>query len=93
MDRKPVPERRREERYIAEPDAWVAWTDPSGLRLHLRGHCLDISASGIRIETDRPIPLDAKVTIGVPVRKLQRSARVRHCSASGPYFVAGFEYV
>jgi hypothetical protein len=92
MEKQPPQERRREERFIAEPDAWVAWTEPSGHRLHLRGRCLDVSSLGIRIETDRAIPVGAQVTIGVPVRKLQRTARVRHEHPSGPHHVIGFEY-
>ncbi len=87
------PERRRTERFIAEPDVWVAWSYPEKGRLHVRGRCLDFSGNGVRVELGRALPVGVAVTVGVPIRRLQKPATVRHCTPAGPYFAVGLEYV
>jgi PilZ domain-containing protein len=87
------PDRRRTERFIAEPDVWVAWTDPERGKSHVRGRCLDVSVDGVRVELGLALPIGVAVTIGVPIRRLQKMATVRHCTPAGPYFTVGLEYV
>jgi len=77
---------------MAEPDAWVTWTHPERGFSRLRGRCLDVSLNGVRVELTSELPIGVTVTIGVPVRRLQRTATVRHCTPAGPHFAVGLEY-
>ncbi len=70
----------------------LSWQDASGNQKFARGRCLDLSASGIRVEVPESIPLRSYVTVKLEGVALTSSASVRHVGRlAGKYWV-GLEF-
>src|SRR3974390_832030 len=70
----------------------VSWQDLSGSPKFARGRCLDISASGIRIEVPEPIPLRSYVTVTAEKIGTTVNASVRHVARAAGKYLIGLEF-
>ena len=70
----------------------IGWTEEEGNRdRYMIGACVEISATGLRIELPQPIPYLTYVTLRVEGMGLAISARVRHSRVRGAKAVMGLE--
>jgi len=70
----------------------VSWLDANQNQKFTRGRCLDLSASGIRIETPEAIPLRSYVSVYIESLTLKTSASVRHVVRSAGKYSIGLEF-
>lgn len=83
---------RRHRRTVIPGAIRVGWQAKDGFQKFVRGKCLDVSASGIRVESIEPIPLWTYVTVGADKIGLVANASVRHCVRSGAKYLIGMEF-
>ena len=69
----------------------LSWEDASGHLAYTQGKCVDISESGLRIETPCPIPLRTYVSLRADRIGLAGSASVRHVVRCGAKYTVGLE--
>ena len=84
-------DRREHGRPKLETRAWITWLDQEGARRQARGYCLDISETGVKIETSEPIPPDTTVSVAVSSLGIRTDAVVRYCRSVGSRYVVGLE--
>jgi hypothetical protein len=84
---------RRHQRVQYLGPARISWEDANGFPKYAQGSCLDVSASGLRmnVEVFEPIPVRSRVSLRVDRIKLAGSATVRHVARRGAKFVVGLE--
>ncbi len=83
---------RKSSRVVLPGMVRLTWQDANGCQKFTRGRCLDLSASGIRVEVPEPIPLRSYVTVKLENVDLTSSASVRHVGRlAGKYWV-GLEF-
>lgn len=84
--------RRRANRTTCDVSVTISWTDEEGNReRYLVGKCVEISATGLRIELLQPIPYLTYVTLRIAGMDLAASARVRHSRSRGLKATMGLE--
>ncbi len=83
---------RRHNRLVIPGPIRISWQESSGFQKYVRGVCLDVSASGIRVEVVEPIPLRTFVTVGADSIKLVANASVRHSVRKGSKYLIGMEF-
>jgi hypothetical protein len=70
----------------------LGWTEEEGTRdRYMIGQCVEISATGLRIELPQLIPYLTYVTLRVEGMGLAVSARVRHSRIRGVKAIIGLE--
>jgi len=83
--------KRLHERTTCAVHVFVAWTDEHGVDRYVKGKCVEISETGVRLELQQPIPYLSYVTLRLEGAGLAASARVRHVSRRGLSAVVGLE--
>jgi len=70
----------------------ISWKDGSGHARSLRASGVDISESGVRIETNEPVEPGSRVYLSAESYGVSGSASIRHCSRHGNKYVLGLEF-
>ena len=82
---------RRYNRIAFSTPIRIAWQDESGVDQFARGTCLDVSESGLRVETSDPIPARSVIIFRAEGLDLSGSATVRYSSRRGLKVILGVE--
>jgi hypothetical protein len=90
MDRKG--ELRRHVRSASSASVRIAWRDRRGVDNFINSHTVDVSESGIRVETPVPIEKQTYVTLECSTLGLRGTASVRSCTGKGMKYVVGLEF-
>jgi hypothetical protein len=89
------PERRRAPRWpFASPvELWV--TDARQGERYILGTCENLSADGLGLLCDEPLPVGQQVGVAIhqPVASLHGKGMIRHCRQVGQRYYAGLEFV
>lgn len=85
-------ERRNEPRVRRNDEVIIEWTDASYDAHHVRARCLDLSATGMRLQLDSPVPAGQYIQFAVPTGDFRGSATVRFVRPEGDSFVAGLKF-
>jgi hypothetical protein len=83
---------RRHPRIQSPGTVRLSWQDASGSPKFARGKCLDLSASGIRVEIPAPIPPRTYVTVAAENFHLTANASVRHVARAAGKYLIGLEF-
>ncbi len=68
------------------------WTSDAGQTLYARALCIDISESGMRVDSPEPITVRSFVSFQMDGVKFEGSASVRSCWRKGLRHVIGLEF-
>ena len=82
-------ERRNLERQPVEGEAKLSWGYIAAEAFHCEAKVLNISAVGVMVEVDRPVPVDARARLEGP--NLECMGYVRHCTPKGDLFLVGMQ--
>ena len=69
----------------------ICWESAAGETCHALGKCVDVSESGLCLETFAPIPEHAMVILKAEGIQASGSAQVRHVSRRGMRYRVGLE--
>jgi hypothetical protein len=83
---------RKDERLAMSGSVRLVWQDDSGFEKFVRGRCLDVSQSGLRMELPEAIPVRSYVTVKADQVGLAVNAAVRHCAPSRGKYIVGLEF-
>jgi len=87
---------RRTSQRWAFPSAVEIWlpTEGGGQR-HILGVCHDLTAHGVGVRCEEPLPVGSMLPIAVhqPEASFHGRALVRHCTVRGSGFLVGFEFI
>lgn len=70
----------------------LSWQDPTGNMSFALGRCIDLSASGMRLELPVAIPVRSYVTMKTDQGGIATNASVRHCARAGGKYIVGIEF-
>lgn len=82
-------DRRFEPRHVTHQPVELRWTEANGASPVCAGVLRDLSRSGARIESERPLRLQTAVRI--TLRDREASAQVRSCTRTENGFMLGLE--
>jgi hypothetical protein len=82
---------RRHERQQIDGNVWLTW-DSGGEMKQVRGKGLDISASGIRLESPEPLPVGSYVNFRIQGTLFAGAGRVCSCNRQQMRHVVGVEF-
>jgi hypothetical protein len=82
---------RRDNRYPLECPVLVSW-QLGGETRATRAICLDVSASGARIECNQPLVARSNLYLQAPTYGLMGNATVRYCRRHGLKYHIGLEF-
>jgi hypothetical protein len=85
-------EKRKEQRRFTNAMFAVYWQDARGQKRSLRARGLNISKTGMRIESNEEIDAGAPVSLQAERHELSGKAMVRNCTRRGSQFVIGLEF-
>ena len=85
-------EQRREKRYPLDCQATLRWEDSRGQARFLQAKALDISNSGVRLDSTEPIEVGTYLNVWIERYETSGFAAVRHCSRPGQRYVLGVEF-
>jgi hypothetical protein len=85
-------DKRKEPRRIINAMFAVVWQDPAGQTVTGRARCLNISKSGMRIDSAEQFEPGLHVSLQSERHDLRAKAIVRHCAPRGASFVIGLEF-
>ncbi|UCF38824.1 MAG: PilZ domain-containing protein [Acidobacteriota bacterium] len=88
-----IARRRVETRVAVFSPITISWQDSAGTAHEVRGHCLDLSAGGLRMELRDPIEPGTSIKFEVLTRNLRGEASVRHCTAVGAKYEIGVQFL
>jgi hypothetical protein len=88
----PKSQLRRHARLPFDDQMQVSWKDSRSQVQTQRAKCLDLSAEGARLETDRPIPARATITVHSARYGSLGTASVRHCVRHTLNYWIGVEF-
>ena len=88
-----VKETRRHRRESIDCEVALWWADPQRGKQFLRAQGLDLSDSGVLLESDEPLEVGTVVYVQAQEYGLARLARVRRCTPRGSKFRIGLELV
>jgi PilZ domain-containing protein len=83
---------RRHERAEKSSPVQIVWQDRSGEDRFINGRSLDISTSGMRVESAEKIDQQTYVTVQCAALGLHGRASVRSCTRKGMKYVLGLEF-
>ena len=86
-------ESRRHRRESVDCEVALWWADPQRGKQFLRAQGLDLSDSGVLLESDEPLEVGTVVYVQAQEYGLARLARVRRCTPRGSKFRIGLELV
>lgn len=70
----------------------ISWQDGRGTKRTLTVHAIDLSNSGIRVESAEPIELHTEVHLRAERYGLSGFTSVRHCGRRGAKYILGLEF-
>jgi len=82
---------RRESRVTSGDPVRVSWEDVTEGQRFAIGKCVDVSASGLRIEVLAPIPVHTRLMIRAERLGLSGPAVVKHSLRRGGKYVIGLQ--
>jgi hypothetical protein len=82
---------RRHHRLAFSGTVDLSWIDPRGQVKYARAKCLDLSETGLRLESPEPVPAHTSVSIRAERLRLSGPATVRHVVRLGAKFILGLE--
>ncbi|UCF38826.1 MAG: DnaJ domain-containing protein [Acidobacteriota bacterium] len=85
-------ELRRHARMPLRCELTISWKDSNGQARSLQAGGVDISESGIRIETNEPVEPASRVYLRAESYGVSGSASIRHCNRHGNKYVLGLEF-
>jgi hypothetical protein len=85
-------EQRRERRSALNCEANLTWEDNQGQSRFLQARALDVSDSGVRLETSEPLEAGAHILVWIEDHNTSANAVVRHCDRRGQRYVLGLEF-
>jgi hypothetical protein len=85
-------DRRRHPRLVPGARVEAYWQDGQGVSRCTQGRCLDISESGLRMETIEPIPVRTYINLRVDKFQMHGSASVRHSVRRSGKYILGVEF-
>ena len=87
-----MPDKRREPRRFTNAMFAIAWEDGHGQRKSLRVRGLNLSRSGVRVESSEELAPGVPVSLQAERHNLNGKATVRNCTRRGRHFVIGLEF-
>jgi hypothetical protein len=87
-----LPDKRKEQRRFTNAMFAVAWQDIRGQQRTIRARGLNVSKSGMRIESCEEIHPGAPVTLRAERHELSATGLVRNCTQRGSGYVVGLEF-
>jgi hypothetical protein len=85
-------DKRQKQRQLFDCALEVSWKDGQGDSRTIAVRAIDLSNSGIRVESGEPIELQAEVFVRAERYGLTGITVVRHCSRRGSKYVLGLEF-
>jgi hypothetical protein len=85
-------EHRRDKRYPLDCQATLQWEDSLGQSRFVQARAVDVSDSGVRLETSEPIEVGTELKTWIEHFDTSGTAVVRHCSRPGHSYVLGIEF-
>ena len=85
-------EQRKEQRRFSNTYFSVVWQDHAGQTKSARARCVNLSKSGLRLESTEHLEPGAPVSLQGERDDLRGKATVRHCTRRGSSFVIGVEF-
>jgi hypothetical protein len=85
-------DKRREQRRFTNAMFAISWQDARGQSRSLRARGMNVSKSGIRIESTEQLDAGASVSLQAERHELTGRATVRNCTRRGSNFVIGLEF-
>ena len=86
-------DKRRKQRQLFDCALEIAWHDTRQTSHTLTVRAIDLSNSGIRVESSEPIELGTQVYVRAERYGLTGSTSVRHCGRRGVKYVLGLEFI
>ena len=87
-----MPDKRREQRRFTNAMFAVVWEDGHGQTKSMRARGLNVSKSGMRVESSEELAPGAVVNLQAERHDLTGRATVRNCARRGSGFVVGLEF-
>jgi len=85
-------DKRKEQRRFTNAMIAVAWQDERSQSRSIRARGLNVSKSGMRVESNEEIHLGALVSVQAERHELSGRATVRNCTRRGSAYVVGLEF-
>ena len=85
-------ERRKHERRVTHTFFTIQWVDSHGRTRSERCRGINVSKSGVKIETGEELPPGTLVNLESERHELHGTAVVRHSTPHGPVFLSGLEF-
>jgi hypothetical protein len=85
-------DKRRKQRQLFDCALEISWQDGQGDSRLLGVHAIDLSNSGIRVESSEPIEEKTEVYVRAERYGLSGATSVRHCGRRGTKYVLGLEF-
>jgi hypothetical protein len=83
---------RRHTRHLIDARVQISWINEQGHHCFVRGRCLDVSRTGVKVSVFDPIPTRTIVSLEIEHQKFRGAASVRSCTRSGMNFHLGLEF-
>jgi len=83
---------KTEERFRTDFPVVLAWADSAGGRQSLSARCMDLSASGMRIETRDPLQVRLLTVVQSGHFGRMGHATVRYCRREGMKYSVGLQF-
>ena len=78
-------DKRRKQRQLFDCSLEISWKDSQGISRTISAQAIDVSNSGIRVETSEPIEMHIEVYVRAERYGLTGSTTIRHCSRAVPF--------
>lgn len=85
-------DKRRKQRELFQCVLDLSWKDASGAARTLSVHAIDLSKSGVRVESSEPIKPHTEVYVRAERYGVTGSTSVRHCNRRGLKYMLGLEF-
>jgi hypothetical protein len=85
-------DKRRKQRQLFDCVLDVSWHDSQGAGHTVNARAIDLSNSGVRVESYEPIEEGTEVYVRAERYGLSGSTLVRHCSRRGTKYILGLEF-
>jgi PilZ domain-containing protein len=81
--------RRSQQRIAVNTHLFVSFQDGKGVQHRIRARAMDLSKSGVLVQSDEPVPLGQVVYLQTPSFIAMGRASIRHCTQKGLKYVIG----
>jgi len=85
-------DKRRKQRQLFDCGLEISWKDAHGIGRTINVRAIDLSNSGVRVESGEPIELGTEVYVRAESYGLTGTTKVRHSSRRGSKYVLGLEF-